>query len=188
MLFLVSFLITGCGLGTVKDYDSEKLEAEQISKLHKKQADPFNNPPTPSYVKVAKDEDEGVYIEVIKLKPLVTKQGVKLDVWTVNAISTNKESTVPKCVKVNWKLQDFEFESEQPLEFILKGKEVLNIGKMKQSIWSFDGALIAIPPSGYVDNMKVRDADFDKKIKRYTCEMLEEDIDNPKKDTDAVEM
>jgi hypothetical protein len=48
--------------------------------------------------------------------------------------------------------------------------------------------MIAIPPSGYVDSMHVRDAEYDTKTHKLTCDMLEKDIDDPKKDTDAVEM
>lgn len=184
--FVLSLFVIGC-TPNIKEYDAEKLEYDQTNKLKlaQKKEDPFRSPNTPPYVKVAEDEDEHVYIEVIKLKPIKNKDGIKLDVWTVNAINQSPE---PKCVIVNWKLQDFEFETEQPIEFLLKGKEVLPLGKMKQSIWSFDGAMIAIPPSGYVDSLKIRAADIDKDTHRLTCDMLEEDIDSPKKDTDAIEM
>ena len=178
-----ALLTTGCM--TIVDYDAEKAEAVQVAKIKKAQKDPFNNPSTPSYVKVAKDEDEGIYIEVMKLKPVKDSHGIMLDAWTVNAVSTSDK---PHCVSVLWKLQDFEFESEQPLEFLMTGKEVLKIGKMKQSIWSFDGAFIAIPPSGYVDALKVRDADIDKITHRLTCEIPEEKVDEPKTDHDTLEM
>lgn len=70
----------------------------------------------------------------------------------------------------------------------MEGKGTLKIGKMKQSIWSFDDAFIAIPPSGYVDTLKVRDADYDKITHRLTCEIPEEKVDEPKKDHDTLEM
>lgn len=185
VLILLSLLaIVGC-TPVIKDYDAEKLEYDQVTKLKKAQSDPFNNPPTAPIVKVVEDQDEGIYVEVIKLKPITDGHGIKLDIWNVKA--TNKKHD-PKCVSIMWKLQDFEFESSQPLEFLIHGGETLNLGKMKQSIWSFDGAAIAIPPSGYVEKMNVRKADIDKITHRLTCDMLEEDIDDLKQDTDAPEL
>ena len=184
ILILLSFsIVIGC-TPNIQDYDAEKLEYDQVTKLKKAQSDPFNSPQTAPIVKVADDPDAGIYVEVIKLKPVIDGHGIKLDVWTVKA--TNKKPD-PKCVSIMWKLQDFEFESEQPLEFLIRGGETLNLGKMKQSIWSFDGATIAIPPSGYVDKMNVRKADVDKITHRLTCDMLEEDIDDLKTDTNAPE-
>jgi hypothetical protein len=187
IIFALLFVV-GC-TPNIREYDAEKLEFDQITKLKKAQSDPFNAPSTPAIVRVAEDKDEKVYIEVIKLKPITNQYGIKLDVWTVNAVNN---SPITKCVKVLWKLQDFEFESEQPLEFMLTGNQQLNIGKMRQSIWSFEEekgtTLIAIPPSGYVDALKVRNAELDKKTNRLTCEMLEKDIDDLKKDTNAIEM
>ena len=180
----ILLLLTGCV--TVRDYDAEKLEYERVQELKKAQKeDPFNSPVTPDYVKVADDPDEGIYVEVMKLHPITDPHGIKLDIWTVNAVSRSDKT---KCVKIDWKLQDFEFESEQPVEFLIKKGETLHIGKMKQSIWSFDTTFIAIPPSGYVDSLHVRDADFDEKTRELTCDMLEEDVDEPKTDTDAIEM
>lgn len=184
LFFLVG--IVGC-VPTIKDYDAEKLEYEQIKKIKNSQAtyDPFNAPATPKYVKVAKDEEEGIFIEVIKLRPITNQQGIKLDVWKVNAVNTSPDT---KCVDVKWKLQDFEFQSEEPLEFLIKGGQTLYLGKMTQSIWSFDDVLIALPPSGYVDSLHIRKAEIDAKTHRLTCEIKEEDIDEPKEDTDAIEM
>ncbi len=179
-LILTLLAVIGCSQNII-EYDSEKMELDQAKKIKQKQADPFNNPATPDYVKVADDEDEGVYIEVMKLHPIKGPQNIKLDVWNVQAVNRTLE---PKCVGISWKLQDFEFESEQPMEFLLLGKQTLHVGKMKQSIWSFDGAMIAIPPSGYVDDLKVRKAVFDTKSKRLTCEMEEKDIQDPVKDDD----
>lgn len=182
---MLSLLVLSACTPNIIEYDAEKMEYDQVKNLKaaQKKIDPFNNPSTPSIVKVA-DED-GVSIEVIKLKSIKSQDGIVLDVWTVSAMNTSKET---KCVTIAWKLQDFEFESEQPLEFLISPNETLKVGKMKQSIWSFDGALIAIPPSGYVDNMKVRKADFEKKTSKLTCDMLEEDVKEPKTDTNSIEM
>jgi hypothetical protein len=173
-LFVVSMLVSVVGCMTVRDYDSEKMEFEQANKIKAAQADPFKSEATPDYVKVAEDDD--VTIEVIKLKPIKGPQNIDLQVWTANAINHAKTS---KCVRIDWKLMDFNWETSLPYEFLLLDNEVLKIGTMTQTIWSFDGAAIAIPPSGYVDKMKIRDADLDKKTNKLTCEMVEEDIQEP---------
>jgi hypothetical protein len=174
--FLVSFFIIGC-TPNIKEYDAEKVEMEQVNKIKKVQADPFYSNPTPDFVRVASDDD--ISIEVSKLKPVVGHQNIKLDVWVIKAVNN---STIPKCVAIDWKLQDFELETGLPYEFIVLDKEVLNVGRMKQTIWSFDGAAIALPPSGYVDKLKVRDADFEKKTGKLTCDTLEENIQEPKEE------
>ena len=178
-LILLSLSITGCV--TVVEYDAEKMEYEQVNKLKYAQQhpDPFNNPATPPLVKIADNDD--VYVEAIKLKPVEGPQHIKLDVWTIKATNRSK---ITKCVAIKWKLQDFEFTSDLPLEFLLQGREQIKIGDMKQSIWSFDSTLIAIPPSGYVDSMNVRDADIEKTTGKYTCDQLEEDIQEPKESED----
>jgi hypothetical protein len=175
----VLLIITGCV--TVRDYDAEKLEYEQANKIKNAQSkvDPFNNPATPDYVKIADNDD--VYVEAIKLKPFKGPQNIKLDHWIINATNRSNKTV---CVAIKWKLQDFEFTSELPLEFLMKGKEFLKVGDMRQSIWSFSDVMIAIPPSGYVDSMNVRDAKIETKTGKYTCDMLEEDIQEPKGDND----
>lgn len=180
LILLTLTTIIGC-TANIKDYDSEKLEAERVNKLSaaQKKQDPFNSPATANYVKIADNDD--VFVEAIKLKPLDGPKHIRLDHWTINATNRSNKTV---CVSIKWKLQDFEFTSELPLEFLMMGKESLKVGDMKQSIWSFDDALIAIPPSGYVDSMNVRDAKVEPKTGKYTCDLLEEDIQEPKGDHD----
>lgn len=171
---LICLAITACTPNII-EYDSEKLEAERISKLAEAQKkDPFYNAATKDDVRVADEED--VYIEVHKLPPIPGPNGIKLDTW--RAIATNRNDT-SKCVFVKWALQDFEFESDQPAEFLIKPKEKLNIAKFRQTIWSFDGAMIAIPPSGYVDTIHVRDADINKNDHQPECVIDESNIQEP---------
>jgi hypothetical protein len=171
---LVLSVLSGCAV-TIKDYDAEKLEYEQINRIKKAQSDPFNAPSTPSYVKLI--ENNGVYVEAIKLTPIKGHQGIMLDVWVVDAVNTNDKS---QCVTINWKLQDFDFETGLPYEFLVPEKKSIKIGRMTQTIWSFDGAAIAIPPSGYIDGMRVRDAKFELSTGKLTCDELEKDIQTPK--------
>lgn len=172
VLFVITFL-TGCA-PVIHDYDGGKLEREQIARIKQAQAS-SKLEPTPDYVKVA-DEDD-VIVEVNKTKPIKGTQGIVLDVWKVSA--TNHSST-PKCVKIDWKLMDFNFETTLPYEFLIKDHQILKVGTMTQNVWSFSDAAVAVPPSGYVDKFNVRDADLDDKTHKYTCDMVEKDIDEPK--------
>lgn len=155
----------------IKDFDAEKMEYDQIQKIKKAQADPFNNPTTPDHVKVADNDD--IYVTVTKGLPIKGHEGIKLDVWNIYAVN---RSHTPKCVMINWKLQDFELESPLPYDFLIQDKESIQVGRATQTIWSFDGVAIAIPPSGYVDGMHVRDAEFDEKTHKFICEELEKNI------------
>lgn len=174
ILLLAVISLTGCSF-TVKDYDGGKLEREQISKIKAAQMKSSKAEPTPEYVKVADSDD--VIVEVNKTKPIKGAQGITLDVWKVSA--TNN-SDYAKCVKIDWKLMDFNFETTLPYEFLVNSKQIIKVGTMTQNIWSFSETAVALPPSGYVDKFNVRDAEFDEKTKKFTCDMVEADIDEPK--------
>ncbi len=95
------------------------------------------------------------------------------------ATNTNRE---PKCVIVEWRLQDFEYESDLPTEFLIKGGQKLSIAKMRQTIWSFDDvSFAALSPSGKAA-IKVRDADVNKKTGKADCLPDESFIQEPKPD------
>jgi hypothetical protein len=167
-------LLTGC-TGVVKDYDAEKLEYDQVNRIKKAQSDPFNSPATPAYVKLV--DNDGVYVEAIKLNPIKGHQNIMLDVWTVNAVNTSDKS---QCVTINWKLQDFDFETGLPYEFLVSNNATVKIGRMTQTIWSFNGEAIAIPPSGYIDGMRIREAKYEIATGKLSCDELEKDIQTPK--------
>lgn len=176
-IVIVSLLLVGGCTVNIKDYDAEKLEYDQINRIKNAQNDPFNTPSTPPYVKLIDNDD--VYVEAIKLKPIKGHQGIMLDVWTVQAVN---KSDQPKCITINWKLQDFDFETSLPYEFLALDKETVKIGRMTQTIWSFDGSAIAIPPSGYIDGMRVRGAKYEITTGKLTCDELEKDIQTPKEE------
>lgn len=171
--FIITLLVlTGC-TANIKDYDAEKMEYDQIKNIKNAQRkDPFSYERTPDYVKVL-DEDN-IVIEVRRDKPLIGRENIRLEQWKANAINNNDES---KCVTVKWALQDFEFDTSLPSEFLLFGHEDLPIGKMRQTIWAFDGAFIALPPSGYVSGINIRDADVNPKTGAESCEPDESNID-----------
>ena len=171
-IFLL-LLLVGCTPNII-DYDAEQIAQVQSEKIKKAQADPFNNKPTEPYVKLAEADDNSIFIEAIKLRPIKRADGIFLDVWLINAINRTPK---PRCVKINWKLQDFEFETTLPYIFLIKGGEILKVGKMQQTIWSFDDIAIAIPPSGYINDLKVIEAPLEKQKLNYTCEDLDEHVD-----------
>lgn len=172
-------LVNACA---VIDVDFEKNEADRISQLKDAQADPFKYEPTPEYVKLAEEDD--VLVEAFKVKPINGPKGLKLEVWEVNAIN---KADIPQCVTINWKLQDFEFESELPYKFLINKHSTLKVGKMRQTVWSFDDAMIAIPPSGYVDSVWVTEAEYEEKTKKFICDTSDKDIEEPE-ETDAIEL
>jgi hypothetical protein len=171
LIVLVYLFLVGCAPNII-DIDSEKLEHAQIQNIKKTQSDPFKNEPTANQVKVADNDD--VYVEVIKGTPFLSRENVKLDIWTIYA--TNR-TEYPKCVLITWKVQDFELESELPFEFIIKPRQSVKVGKMKQTMWSFDNTFIALPPSGYVDNMRVRHASLENG--KLTCDEKESEMQEP---------
>ncbi|MGZ8924619.1 MAG: hypothetical protein ACXW2E_01925 [Nitrososphaeraceae archaeon] len=174
-LIIFGYLIlVGC-TPNIKEYDPEKMEYIQAERIKMAQQDPFYSSSTPSYVKLI-EEDE-VYVEAIKLRPEVGPTDIKLDTWVINVINRSAEI---KCVTIDWKLMDFDFESDLPHTFVVDATEILKLGKMKQTVWAFDDTFIALPPSGYVNSLNVVDAQFDEKINEYTCDILERDIQEPK--------
>lgn len=173
LVLAIALVLVSTGCMTVRDFDGGKLESQQVDRIKQAQSNPNKPEPTPDYVKVA--DSDGVIVEVFKTKPIKGRKGIVLDVWKVTA--TNKDST-PKCVRIDWKLMDFNFDTALPYEFVMKPTEQLKVGTMTQTIWSFsDTDAIALPPSGYVHNINVRDADFDDKTKQLTCDMLDSQID-----------
>lgn len=170
LLAVATLLLSGCA--TVVDIDPEQLEYDQMVKIKGKQAaekaDPFDSPPTPNSV-VAGRKDH-VIIFVTKTTPIQGPMNIKLDRWNVRASNFDDES---KCVALQWRLQDFEFESEYPTEFFIAPQKTIDLGRMHQTIWSLDGLTFAIPPSGYLAKMNVREADI--KRHKYSGKILEEE-------------
>lgn len=183
LLILPMVLLSGCA--TVVDIDPEQMEYDQIVKIKGKQAaevlDPFASPPTPNSV-IAGRKDH-VVVFVTKSTPVKGPQNIKLDTWNVRASNFNDES---KCVAIQWRLQDFEFESDYPTEFFIASQKTIDLGKMRQTIWSLDGLTFAIPPSGYIQKMNVREPKAAKSkyaggtLEKETC--IEEDAKEDAKD------
>lgn len=174
MKYIIPIIIVSLSAcATVQEYDSEKMEYLQIKNIKKAQSDPFYSEDTPTSVKVIEEDD--VYVEVHKLDSLKGAQDIELQVWSAMVTNNSDEDY---CTTIVWKLQDFEFESPYPSEFLLKSKQKLIIGKMRQTIWAFDGAYLALPPSGYAEAINLREPDVNKKTGVKSCEFDESNIDD----------
>lgn len=174
-LFIVLCFIVGCTPNII-NYDSEKLEAEHIKNVvNTQKIDPFKAQKTLTYVHV-KDED-GIFVDVFKSGVTKGTQGILLDTWKATVRNANNTS---KCVIIDWHLMEFDFESSLPTEFLVLGKETINVATMHQTIWAFDGTNIALPPSGYVSRIYVREPDINKKTNVEECVLDESMIQEPK--------
>lgn len=169
---LILISLWGC-TPNIMVYDSEKMEHDQVLKIRgvNLSKDPFDNKPTPDRVRVV-DEDE-IYVEVHKGRPTKGEMNIELQRWT--AIAINKSNDF-HCVTISWKLQDFEFESSLPDEFLIQPYQKLIVGQMRQTIWSFDGVGIALPPSGYADGINIREPNINPKTGVVSCEPDESGI------------
>lgn len=162
-------LLTACSTTNIIDYDPEKETFEHMKNVKKAQQDAFYAEETPPHVDLFKKD--GINIVIDKKDPLVGRMGIRLDRWEASAINHNN---LPKCVAVDWRLLDFEYESQYPDEFLVYGNSVLNFAHFRQTIWAFDkDTFLVLPPSGYVNDISVRDADINEKG-HYEC-MLNED-------------
>lgn len=139
-----------------KVVDIDPLELER--KMLGEQAG-ADGEPTPPHVVVG--EKDGVKIEVHKRKTENSEQYlVKLQTWDVTAINYNHRD---KCVTPQWKLMDFKYITDGPSEQFIKAHSMKKMGEMQQRAWIIDGVEVAVPPSGYLYDMRVRDAIADAK-------------------------
>lgn len=168
---LLVLTVSACSI-KVHEYDSEKMEYLQVKNIKKAQSDPFYTEETPTTVRVV--EEDGVYVEVHRLDSNTGNQDIKLQVWSAMVTNTTDDNF---CATITWKLQDFEFESSYPTEFLIKAHEKLTIGKMRQTIWAFDDVYLALPPSGYAEAIHLREPDINKKTGVISCEFDESNID-----------
>lgn len=162
---VIAILSSGCA--TIVDVDPEKLEMEQIRKIKGAQAkiDPFAADLTAPSVRLG--QKDRVSIHANKQPDIKGPQDIKLQSWRINVVNSNVE---PKCVTIAWKLMDFSFDSNYPYEFYMAPDTTIHLGNMHQSIWDFDGVGIALPPSGYVQDMRVRDPEITQRRVRSTVE------------------
>jgi hypothetical protein len=170
--------MTGCA-PVIIDINPSLQERDRANKIKIAQVAKVYGIATPNYVKVA--DKDNIIVTAIKSNSSTGPQKIQLDTWKVTAVN---HGIVAKCVTIDWKLMDFELTTNLPYEFLIRSQETLSVGKMTQTIWSFDDTALALPPSGYIGGMLVRDAEFDRKTRKLTCDMLENDIQTPTQESD----
>jgi hypothetical protein len=169
LLVTSTMLLTGCF--TVVDRDFEAEEREYIKQHAAAAKDPLYGAPTPDTV-VAATED-GVSVLMYKAAP-EKRSGMDLQVWRSSIYNKND---YPVCVMVQWKLMDFEMISDYPdFSFIDAKSTMVNYATMRQQIWNLDGTAFALPPSGYVEKLIIREPNMNAKNKER-CTFNDEEVE-----------
>lgn len=157
VLLLLTTLV-GC-TPTIVERNFEAEEAAYIKKHGIAAKDPFYAPATPDYV-VAGSEDH-VLVTLFKDVP-ENYRGMQLQTWQASVFNHND---YPVCVLVQWKLMDFEmFSDYSDFTLIPANQQLLHFATMKQQIWNLDGTEFALPPSGYIHSLVVKEPN--KNVKR----------------------
>lgn len=137
----------------VVDIDPLEMEREMLGK----QAGDAE--PTPAHVVVG--ERGGIKIEVHKRGVEDSEQyDLKLQTWDVTAINYNHRD---KCVTPRWKLMDFKYITDGASEQLIPAHSMKRMGEMQQRAWIIEGVEVAVPPSGYLSDMRVRNTVEDAK-------------------------
>lgn len=150
-LIVLSFLfIVGC-TPTIQDRDFEKEEVEYI-RSHG--VDPMFAPATKDDIFMGRKD--GITVSLHKDTSTYIN-GVESQNWF--AVVTN-ENDDPKCVAIVWRLMDFEIINDNPELVYIKGHEINhNFTQLKQKLWYLNNVLFALPPSGYIHDVFIRDPD-----------------------------
>lgn len=172
---LMTFI--GC-TPNIKDRDFEKEEAEFIKTHGVAAKDPFYAPPTPDHIMAGEKDD--VRITIHKGSPTlhdandVDHNKIELQNWY--AVLTN-DGKKPVCVMTEWKLMDFEMISDYPgFVYMSPHSQIITYAHLRQQIWNIDGTKFALPPSGYVEDMDIREPN--KKAKSGDeCVFEDDDIE-----------
>lgn len=108
---------------------------------------------TPDHVVVG--TQDGIIIQTHKMEAIYDEQA-ETDVqnWDVTATNTTNKGV---CVLPVWKLLDFEYISNGPTEQYVPPFALTELGQMVQQLWVIDGVPVAPPPSGYLEELLIRD-------------------------------
>lgn len=173
LLIPLALLLLNACTPNIIDRDFEEEEAEYIRK-HKEFAknDPLWQAPTPDNMFLTRVDDVSVTIH--KLPP-DDKSGIMLQNWTVVVTNHNK---ISKCVNIAWKLQGFDMINDNPgFQLFERNEAKLDYVRLRQTIWNMDGIRIALPPSGYIQQMEVKDINENPDVEMEVCDFYELDED-----------
>lgn len=147
------------GCATVVDRDFEKEEQDFIKQHGQAAKDPFFAPATPNDVIGANEDNIRVTIHKSKSDKV---NGLELQNW--KAVLTN-DSEEDKCVAVLWKLMDFQLVTHYPeFLYLTPHQQILDYAELKQQIWNMDGTKFALPPSGYIQQMVIKEPNIKNKL------------------------
>lgn len=158
-VILLSMLlgVVGCA-STIVDRNFEAEEREYIKQHAEAAKDPLYAAPTADTI-VAGNTDQ-VSVTLYKATP-DKHEHLELQKWKATITNHND---YPVCVLVHWKLMDFEMISDYPdFTYVNSNSALTNYATMKQQIWNLDGTKFALPPSGYIDTMVVREPNTNTK-------------------------
>ena len=153
LILIATLAMTGCATQQIVDRDFDKEEIEYVKKHGIEAAkDPlWQEPSNPFGVLVDQDG-----IRVTAYRSADANDGVdKLQVWYVDVQNTTSDA---QCVALNWKLQDFQLESNYETFIYIKPNLVLEkVATLTQKVWVLDGLKLVLPPSGYIDGVVIKD-------------------------------
>ena len=149
----------------VKDRDFDKEEIAYIKENGIKSTDPLWQKPTNKVVQAGKMDG----VTVVMYRDTDIREGeLNLQQWKALIINKNDE---PKCVQTVWQLMDFQMYTDYPDFLKVPANSTFqNYARMTQKIWVLDGVRLALPPSGYIADMLVREPND-----KGTC-VFEQDI------------
>ncbi len=170
LLLLILLPVVGCTPNIV-DRDFEAEESAYIKEHGVAAKDPLYAPATPDTVFAGKENN--VFVSMYKDKPEDYK-GMKLQIWQATIVN---HSDHPICALVHWKLMDFEMFSDYPdFTYLVSQQQILHFAEMRQQIWNIDGTEFALPPSGYIDQLIVKEPIKDAK-KGTECSFEDNNIE-----------
>lgn len=172
-LILPLLLFLNACTPNIVDRDFEEEEAEYIRKYKEfAKNDPLWQAPTPDDMFLTTVDN--VSVSVHKLLP-DDNSGIMLQNWKV--VVTNHNNT-SKCVNIAWKLQGFNMVNENPgFVFFKRNQSKGDYARLKQTIWNMDGIRIALPPSGYIHDMEVKNPKENPNFKDEVCDFYESEDD-----------
>lgn len=144
-------LLAGCTVdtGMVKDVDPQEDELKRLGEGAMLYVD------TPPFLTIAEKKGMMVFAEK-NPKTFQTNNidpAVRQARWTIKVLN---ETTVDRCVTLEFRLLDFTYISDHPSEFFVPASSAKIAGTMNQKVWRIDGVEFVPPSSGYVKNMRVR--------------------------------
>lgn len=175
LILIAALVMTGCATQQIVDRDFDKEEIDYVKKHGvPAEKDPlWQAPSEPFGVLVNQDG-----IRVTAYRSADTNDGVNnLQVWNIDVQNTTSDA---QCIALNWKLQDFQLESNYETFIYVQPKQLLEkVATLTQKVWQIADMKVVLPPSGYIDGVVIKDptdkGDCDFAADTYIFETIELD-------------